>query len=99
MINEMKFRIALNAKIGFFWNRLKGIQEEKEKTNSPRIVKEESVLVCPRDRYTDSVCTPRKKGASNKQRKVFKTGNSHVVSLPKEIPEPLGVTDGSDVSV
>jgi putative addiction module antidote len=32
-------------------------------------------------------------------RKVFKTGNSLVVSLPKEILEPLGVSDGSDVSV
>ena len=33
------------------------------------------------------------------QRKVFKTGNSLVVSLPKEILEPLGVSDGLDVSV
>ncbi len=33
------------------------------------------------------------------QRKVFKTGNSLVVSLPREIIEPLGVSDGSDVSV
>jgi putative addiction module antidote len=32
-------------------------------------------------------------------RKVFKTGNSLVVSLPKEILEALGVSDGSDVSV
>jgi len=32
-------------------------------------------------------------------RKVFKTGNSVVVSLPKEILEPLGVTEGTDVSV
>jgi antitoxin component of MazEF toxin-antitoxin module len=32
-------------------------------------------------------------------RKIFKTGNSLVVSLPKEILEPLGVSDGSDVSV
>ena len=32
-------------------------------------------------------------------RKVFKTGNSIVVSLPKELLEPLGVTEGTDVSV
>lgn len=32
-------------------------------------------------------------------RKVFKTGNSTVVSLPKDITEPLGVRNGSDVSV
>jgi putative addiction module antidote len=32
-------------------------------------------------------------------RKVFKTGNSLVVSLPKDLLEPLGVRDGSDVSV
>jgi len=32
-------------------------------------------------------------------RKVFKTGNSTVVSLPKDVIEPLGVRDGSDVSV
>jgi len=32
-------------------------------------------------------------------RKIFKTGNSMVVSLPREILEPLGVSDGSDVSV
>jgi putative addiction module antidote len=32
-------------------------------------------------------------------RKVFKTGNSTVVSLPKDITEPLGVRSGSDVSV
>jgi antitoxin MazE len=32
-------------------------------------------------------------------RKIFKTGNSLVVSLPKEVLEPLGVSDGSDVSV
>jgi putative addiction module antidote len=32
-------------------------------------------------------------------RKVFKTGNSLVVSLPREVLEPLGVSDGSDVSV
>ena len=32
-------------------------------------------------------------------RKVFKTGNSIVVSLPRDILEPLGVTEGSDVSV
>jgi antitoxin component of MazEF toxin-antitoxin module len=32
-------------------------------------------------------------------RKVFKTGNSLVVSLPKDLLEPLGMRDGSDVSV
>lgn len=32
-------------------------------------------------------------------RKVFKTGNSIVVSLPKDILEPLGMNEGSDVSV
>ena len=32
-------------------------------------------------------------------RKVFKTGNSTVVSLPKEILDPLGMSEGSDVSV
>lgn len=32
-------------------------------------------------------------------RKVFKTGNSIVVSLPKEVIEPLGVTEGGNVSV
>ena len=32
-------------------------------------------------------------------RKVFKTGNSLVVSLPREVIEPLGISDGSDVSV
>ncbi len=32
-------------------------------------------------------------------RKVFKTGNSIVVSLPKEMLEPLGVIEGADVSV
>ncbi len=32
-------------------------------------------------------------------RKVFKTGNSLVVSLPKEVLEPLGISDGADVSV
>jgi len=32
-------------------------------------------------------------------RKVFKTGNSLVVSLPKDVLEPLGVRDGTDVSV
>ena len=32
-------------------------------------------------------------------RKVFRTGNSTVVSLPKDVTEPLGVRDGSDVSV
>jgi putative addiction module antidote len=33
------------------------------------------------------------------RRKVFKTGNSLVVSLPKDMLEPLGVHDGTDVSV
>lgn len=32
-------------------------------------------------------------------RKLFKTGNSIVVSLPKDVIEPLGVTEGTDVSV
>jgi len=32
-------------------------------------------------------------------RKVFKTGNSIVVSLPREMLEPLGVAEGTDVSV
>jgi antitoxin MazE len=32
-------------------------------------------------------------------RKVFRTGNSTVVSLPKDIIDPLGVKEGSDVSV
>jgi putative addiction module antidote len=32
-------------------------------------------------------------------RKVFKTGNSLVVSLPKDLLDPLGMQDGSDVSV
>jgi antitoxin component of MazEF toxin-antitoxin module len=32
-------------------------------------------------------------------RKVFRTGNSTVVSLPKDIIDPLGVKNGSDVSV
>ncbi len=32
-------------------------------------------------------------------RKVFKTGNSLVVSLPRDVLEPLGVHDGTDVSV
>ena len=32
-------------------------------------------------------------------RKVFKTGNSLVVSLPKGLLEPLGMTDGTEVSV
>ena len=31
--------------------------------------------------------------------KLFKTGNSIVVSLPKDVIEPLGVTEGTDVSV
>jgi putative addiction module antidote len=32
-------------------------------------------------------------------RKLFKTGNSIVVSLPKDVTEPLGVSEGMDVSV
>ncbi len=32
-------------------------------------------------------------------RKIFKTGNSMVVSLSKDILEPLGVAEGADVSV
>ncbi|RPH57042.1 MAG: AbrB/MazE/SpoVT family DNA-binding domain-containing protein [Chloroflexi bacterium] len=32
-------------------------------------------------------------------RKVFKTGNSMVVSLPREMLELLGVAEGADVSV
>ena len=32
-------------------------------------------------------------------RKIFKTGNSMVVSLPKELLESLSLTDGSEVSV
>ena len=32
-------------------------------------------------------------------RKLFKTGNSVVVSLPKDIIEPLGVSAGADVSI
>jgi antitoxin component of MazEF toxin-antitoxin module len=32
-------------------------------------------------------------------RKLFRTGNSIVVSLPKDIIEPLGVTEGANVSV
>ena len=32
-------------------------------------------------------------------RKVFKTGNSLVVSLPKDLLESLGLQDGTDVSV
>lgn len=32
-------------------------------------------------------------------RKIFKTGNSVVVSLPKDVLEPLGVVEGADVSV
>jgi len=32
-------------------------------------------------------------------RKLFKTGNSIVVSLPKDVTEPLGVSEGTDVSV
>ena len=32
-------------------------------------------------------------------RKVFKTGNSVVISLPKDALELLGISEGSDVSV
>ncbi len=32
-------------------------------------------------------------------RKVFKTGNSTVVSIPREMLANLGIDDGSDVSV
>jgi len=32
-------------------------------------------------------------------RKVFKTGNSLVVSLPRDLLDPLGVHDGTHVSV
>lgn len=32
-------------------------------------------------------------------RKIFKTGNSTVVSLPREMLESLGIGDGSDVSI
>ncbi|MGD0878827.1 MAG: AbrB/MazE/SpoVT family DNA-binding domain-containing protein [Anaerolineales bacterium] len=32
-------------------------------------------------------------------RKVFKTGNSLVVSLPRDLIEPLGMTEGTEVSV
>jgi antitoxin MazE len=32
-------------------------------------------------------------------RKVFKTGNSLVVSFPKDLLESLGMQDGTDVSV
>jgi antitoxin component of MazEF toxin-antitoxin module len=31
--------------------------------------------------------------------KVFRTGNSIVVSLPKDVTDPLGVGEGSDVMV
>ena len=32
-------------------------------------------------------------------RKVFKTGNSQVVSLPKDLLAPIGMGDGTNVSV
>lgn len=32
-------------------------------------------------------------------RKIFRTGNSMVVSLPKDIVEQLGMNEGADVSV
>jgi antitoxin MazE len=33
------------------------------------------------------------------QRKVFKTGNSLVISLPKDLLESLGIKNGTEVSV
>ena len=33
------------------------------------------------------------------RRKIFKTGNSLVVSIPRDILEPLGMEDGSAVSI
>jgi putative addiction module antidote len=32
-------------------------------------------------------------------RKLFKTGNSMVVSLPRDVLEPLGITEGADLHV
>jgi antitoxin component of MazEF toxin-antitoxin module len=32
-------------------------------------------------------------------RKIFKTGNSTVISLPRDMTDPLGIQPGSDVSV
>jgi antitoxin MazE len=32
-------------------------------------------------------------------RKLFKTGNSLVVSLPKDVLEPLGIAEGANVKV
>ncbi|HSQ17226.1 MAG TPA: AbrB/MazE/SpoVT family DNA-binding domain-containing protein [Anaerolineales bacterium] len=32
-------------------------------------------------------------------RKLFKTGNSMVVSLPRDVLEPLGITEGADLQV
>ena len=32
-------------------------------------------------------------------RKLFKTGNSMVVSLPKDVLEPLGISEGADLLV
>jgi antitoxin MazE len=32
-------------------------------------------------------------------RKLFKTGNSTVVALPKDVLEPLGMSDGTEVRV
>jgi antitoxin MazE len=33
------------------------------------------------------------------RRKIFKTGNSLVVSIPRDMLEPLGMDDGSAVSI
>jgi antitoxin component of MazEF toxin-antitoxin module len=32
-------------------------------------------------------------------RKVFRTGNSMVVSLPRDVVEPIGLAEGAEVSV
>jgi antitoxin component of MazEF toxin-antitoxin module len=45
--------------------------------------------------YTYTVITQ----GANMLRKVFRTGNSLVISLPKDVIEPLGVTEGGHVSV
>jgi putative addiction module antidote len=49
-------------------------------------------------RYTYSVST-KQDWRKIMLRKIFKTGNSMVVSLPREMLESLGAADGSDVSV
>jgi antitoxin component of MazEF toxin-antitoxin module len=46
--------------------------------------------------YTYGVSTPERIVI---HRKIFMTGNSLVVSLPKDLLEPLGMGDGTDVSV